>query len=106
GRVVFGRGTLARIADEVRQLGCSRAFVLSDPHHTKTAAAKVLELLGDRGVGLSTDTAMHTPVEVTERVWGKLRAGAPDCLVSLGGGSTTGLGKALAFRTGLPQIAV
>jgi alcohol dehydrogenase class IV len=57
-------------------------------------------------VGLSTDAAMHTPVEVTERVWKKLSAAAPDCLVSLGGGSTTGLGKALALRTGLPQIAV
>jgi alcohol dehydrogenase class IV len=106
GRVVFGQGTLARIADELSRLGCSRAFVLSDPHHAKTAAAKVLELLGDRAVGLSTDAAMHTPVEVTERVWEKLSAAAPDCLVSLGGGSTTGLSKALALRTGLPQIAV
>jgi alcohol dehydrogenase class IV len=106
GRVVFGQGTLARIADEVSRLGCSRAFVLSDPHHAKTAARKVLELLGDRAVGLSTDAAMHTPVEVTERVLEKLTPAAPDCLISLGGGSTTGLSKALALRTGLPQIAV
>src|SRR5882672_5643335 len=106
GRVVFGQGTLERIADEVSRLGCSRAFVLSDPHHAKTAARKVLELLGDRAVGLSTDAAMHTPVEVTERVLEKLSAAAPDCLVSLGGGSTTGLSKALALRTGLPQIVV
>ena len=104
--VVFGHGTIARIPEEMRLMGCRRAFLLSDPHHAKTAAAKVLELLGDRAVGLSTDAAMHTPVEVTERVWEKLRATAPDCLVSLGGGSTTGLSKALALRTGLPQIAV
>ena len=106
GRVVFGQGTLARIADEVSLLGCSRAFVLSDPHHEKTAAAKALELLGACAVGLSTDAAMHTPIEVTERVLEKLTGEAPDCLVSLGGGSTTGLSKALALRTGLPQIAV
>jgi len=106
GRVVFGQGTLARIADEVSRLGCSRAFVLSDPHHAKTAARRVLELLGDRAVGLSTDAAMHTPVEVTYRVLEKLTPSAPDCLISLGGGSTTGLSKALALRTGLPQIAV
>ena len=104
--MVFGEGTLARIADEVSRLGCSRAFVLSDPHHARTAARKVLELLGDRAVGLSTDAAMHTPVEVTERVLEQLTPAAPDCLISLGGGSTTGLGKALALRTGLPQIAV
>jgi alcohol dehydrogenase class IV len=106
GRVVFGHGTLARIPDEVARMGCSRAFVLSDAHHAKTAAAHVIELLGDRAVGLSTDAAMHTPVEVTERVLERLRAASPDCLVSLGGGSTTGLSKALALRTGLPQIAV
>src|SRR2546425_11413112 len=29
-----------------------------------------------------------------------------DCLVSLGGGSTIGLGKALALRTDLPQVAI
>jgi maleylacetate reductase len=29
-----------------------------------------------------------------------------DCLVSLGGGSTTGLGKALALRTDLPQVVI
>jgi maleylacetate reductase len=106
GRVVFGQGTLATIADEVQQLGCRRAFVLSDAHHAAGAAAKVLQLLGEHAVGLSTDAAMHTPVEVTEHVLQKMSAAAPDCLVSLGGGSTTGLSKALAFRTGLPQIVV
>jgi maleylacetate reductase len=105
-RVVFGRGTLGRIADEVRQLGCNRAYVLSDAHHTGAAATRLLQLLGDRAVGLSTDAAMHTPVEVTERVLLRLRATLPDCLVSLGGGSTTGLSKALALRTDLPQIVI
>lgn len=106
GRVVFGCGTLDRIAEEMSLMGCSRAFVLSDIHHEKTATAKVLELLGDRAVGLSTDAAMHTPVDVTEQVRKKLESVSPDCLVALGGGSTIGLSKALALRTGLPQIAI
>ncbi len=106
GRVVFGHGTLARVAEELSLLGCRRAFALSDPHHAKTAAAKLLEVLGDRAVGLSTDAVMHTPVEVTERVLDRVSEASPDCLVSLGGGSTTGLSKAVAFRTGLPQIAI
>ena len=29
-----------------------------------------------------------------------------DCLVAIGGGSTTGLGKAIALRTDLPQIVL
>ena len=106
GRIVFGRGTLARIADEVELLGCKRAFVLSDAHHAGKAAATVLQLLGSQAVGFSTEAAMHTPVEVTEQVMKKLQDAAADCLVSLGGGSTTGLSKALALRTGLPQIVI
>src|SRR6266446_2978075 len=105
-RVVFGHGTVARVADEVNLLGCSRAFVLSDKHHEKAAAVRLLEVLGDRAVGLSTEAAMHTPVEVTEGVLQRMSEAFPDCLVSLGGGSTTGLSKALALRTGLPQIAI
>src|ERR1700751_1737531 len=106
GRVVFGRGTLSRIADEVQRLGAPRPFVLPDAHHAQGAAATVLQLLGDSVAGFSTDAAMHTPVEVTERVLQVLRAATPDCLVSLGGGSTTGLSKALALRTDLPQIVI
>ena len=106
GRVVFGYGALARVADEMRLLECNHAFVLSDAHHVKGATAKLLQILGDRAVGMSSDAAMHTPVEVTERVLERVTSASPDCLVSLGGGSTTGLSKALALRTGLPQIAI
>jgi alcohol dehydrogenase class IV/protocatechuate 3,4-dioxygenase beta subunit len=49
---------------------------------------------------------MHTPVEVTERAMAVLREHGADCLVSVGGGTGTGLGKALAVRTGLPHVAV
>ena len=106
GRVVFGQGSLARIADEVQLLGCRRPYVLSDAHHVDGAAARVLQLLGDQVAGFSTEATMHTPVDVTERVLQRLHAAAPDCLVSLGGGSTTGLSKALALRTDLPQIVI
>ena len=47
---------------------------------------------------------MHTPVEVTERALENI--GGADGLVSLGGGSAIGLGKALALRMGVPHIAI
>jgi maleylacetate reductase len=106
GRVVFGSGTIARVASEVEALGRSRAFVLSDPHHASGAALRVRDVLGNRAVGLSTEAAMHTPVEVTEKVLRDVLHAQADCLVSLGGGSTTGLGKALALRTDLPQVVI
>jgi alcohol dehydrogenase class IV len=49
---------------------------------------------------------MHTPVEVTEQAMQKVRETGADCTVALGGGSTTGLGKAIALRTDLPQIVI
>jgi alcohol dehydrogenase class IV len=105
-RVIFGFGTLARVTDELIALGRKRAFVLSDPHHASDGATRLMRALDKVGVHLSTDAVMHTPVDVTERVMAKVVACDADCLISLGGGSTIGLGKALALRTDLPQIVL
>src|SRR5882757_9617496 len=105
-RVVFGFGTLPRVVDEMAAMGRTRAFVLCDPHHVSAGAARLMDALGTQGVHLSTDAVMHTPADVTERVMAKVVASDADCLISLGGGSTIGLAKALALRTDLPQIVL
>ena len=104
-RVVFGSGTLARVGDEVRALKHARAFVLSTPQQKDSAVALSAQL-GALSAGVFAEAAMHTPVEVTERAVKAARDAAADVLVSLGGGSTTGLGKAIALRTDLPQIVI
>ncbi|MFD4407999.1 maleylacetate reductase and hydroxyquinol 1,2-dioxygenase domain-containing protein [Streptomyces sp. NPDC058466] len=102
-RVVFGTGTVSQVVDEVERLGRSRVLLLSSPPVAK-AAARVRDALGDLTVAEFDGAAMHTPVEVTERALRVLREHSADCLVAVGGGSTTGLAKALALRTGLPQL--
>jgi maleylacetate reductase len=93
------------VPDEVARLGRSRALVLSTPH--QEAEAKALAMaLGDRSAGVFAGAAMHTPVEVTETAIAAYAATGADCVVSLGGGSTTGLGKAIAVRTGADQVVV
>jgi alcohol dehydrogenase class IV len=104
-RVVFGFGTLDRIPEEVKALGCSRALVLSTPQQAGDASS-LSERLGTLSAGVFSEAAMHTPVEVTERAMQAVRDSGADCTVALGGGSTTGLGKAIALRTDLPQIVV
>jgi len=52
------------------------------------------------------EVVMHVPVDVAERARRAATAGAVDALVCVGGGSTTGLAKAVAMTTGLPIIAV
>jgi maleylacetate reductase len=49
---------------------------------------------------------LHVPVEGAERARGAAVRSDADVLVSVGGGSTTGLAKAVALTTGLPVIAV
>ncbi|WP_343044384.1 maleylacetate reductase [Roseobacter ponti] len=49
---------------------------------------------------------MHTPVEITKLALGHVQETNADCLVAIGGGSTTGLSKAVAWHTDLPQIVI
>ncbi|WP_371866550.1 maleylacetate reductase [Pseudoduganella dura] len=104
-RVIFGAGTLTRTGEELATLGCGRALVLSTPEQEEAAHA-LKERLGSTCVAVFTQAAMHTPVEVTARALERLKVAGADCLVALGGGSAIGLAKALALRTGLPQIAI
>jgi alcohol dehydrogenase class IV len=52
------------------------------------------------------DVVMHVPVEVAERARRAAADHDVDALVSVGGGSATGLAKAVALTTGLPVVAV
>lgn len=104
-RVVFGAGTLAQVGDELRRLGCTRALVLSTPHQGDDAEA-LSDQLGDLSAGVFAEAAMHTPVPVTERAVAAYGESGADGVVSLGGGSTIGLGKAIATRTGADHVAI
>ncbi|WP_329459042.1 maleylacetate reductase [Streptomyces sp. NBC_01497] len=104
-KVVFGSGTRSRLADEVDALGCRRALVLCAPGQV-AQAAEVFDLLGTRAVAVFAEAAPHTPVEVSEKAVEYARSLRADCLIAVGGGSTIGLGKAIAARTGLPQLGL
>jgi len=104
-RVVFGSGTLVRTAEEVERLGGKRALVLSTPNQADDARSLATQL-GALSAGTFCEAAMHTPVEVTEKALDAFRQSGADCVVSIGGGSTIGLGKAIATRTGVDHIAI
>ncbi|GAB0117713.1 maleylacetate reductase [Acidisoma sp. 7E03] len=104
-RVVFGDGTLGQLRAEAERLGLQRVLVLCTPEQSDQAS-DVVRRLGSLAVGLFDQATMHTPVAVTERALEVVRRHAADGVVSVGGGSTIGLGKAIALRTDLPQIAI
>lgn len=104
-RVVFGAGTLATLRSEVDRLGIKRAFVLATAPQRGTVEVAG-KALGDAFAGEFANAAMHTPVAVTEEALAEVKSAGADGLVSIGGGSAIGLGKALSLRTGLPHLAV
>lgn len=105
GRVIFGEGKIKEAGPELERLGVARALVLSTPEQAEDAQ-KLANALGDRAAGLFSGAAMHTPIEVTAMALREVEALGVDGIVSLGGGSTIGLGKAIALRTDLPQLAI
>jgi alcohol dehydrogenase class IV len=104
-RVVFGAGTLERLGPELDRLQLKRALVLATPQQ-RDQADDVARRLGSRAVGVHDQAVMHVPIEVARAGETAARAAGADCTVAIGGGSTIGLGKAIALAMGLPVIAV
>ncbi len=104
-RVVFGSGALSHLPHEVELLGLNRALVLSTPGHADLAE-RLGAMLGKRTGGVYTKAVMHVPVETAREARDLAQRLGADGTITVGGGSTTGLGKAIALDLGLPILAV
>jgi len=104
-RVVFGAGSLGRLAREIDALGARRALVLSTPEQ-RAQAERIAAMLGAKAAGIFDRAVMHVPIETAREARELARRLDADCAVAIGGGSTTGLGKAIALDSGLPILAI
>ena len=104
-RVIFGAGSVKHLAREIEALGARKALVLATPEQ-RASAEMVAELLGARAVGVFDRAVMHVPIETARDAREVARTLGADCAVAIGGGSTTGLGKAIALDSGLPILAI
>ncbi len=105
GRVVFGVGSLDKLPEEVRRLGIKRALVLATPPQ-KEQAEDIAKRLGDLSVGVYDKAVMHVPVETAKAAREEVKRLGVDGTIAVGGGSTTGLAKAIALELGTPIVAV
>src|SRR5436309_206532 len=104
-RVIFGIGSIERLAEEVERLGARRALILSTPAE-RELALDAARRLGSLSAGLFDEAVMHVPIETARAARQRAAELGADACVSIGGGSTTGLGKAIALESSLPIIAV
>ncbi len=104
-RVVFGVGSLQHLGREIEALGAKKALVLSTPEQ-RASAEMIADLLGARAAGVFDRAVMHVPIETAREAREVARRLGADCAVAIGGGSTTGLGKAIALDSGLPILAI
>ena len=103
-RVTFANGEgPAAAAEEIGLLQGRRVMLIASIHD-----AEIADPFGD-ALPVTVrhgEVVMHVPVEVAERARLVAAEHRVDVLVSVGGGSTTGLAKAVAMTTGLPIVAV
>ena len=103
-RVIFGVGSLDSLSEEVSRLG-SKALVLCTPRQ-RDQVEKVRQKLGSLAVGLYDKAVMHVPIETAKDARNEADRLEADVYVTVGGGSTTGLGKAIALQFGCPIVSV
>lgn len=103
-RVLFGHGRAARhLATETDRLGARRVMVIAAPAESAIADRVTADLPVVLRHG---DVRPHVPVEQAEAARTAAATCGADLVVCVGGGSTTGLAKAVALTTGLPIVAV
>ena len=107
-RVDFGSGSIKKLGDEVKRLNKSKPLLLSTPQQADQVKAlePILENASITPAGLFAGATMHTPTHITDKALQYVNDSGADCVISFGGGSTTGLGKAISIRTGLEHISI
>lgn len=104
-RVVFARGALAQVPAEVERLAAERVVLISGGYE-KVYADGIADRLGPAVVDRLEQVVMHVPADVAAEAVTRARGADADLLLSVGGGSATGLAKAIALETDLPILSV
>ncbi len=104
-QIIFGAGALQRLPEELDRRNLGRVLVLSTPEQRHHADA-VATLIGPRSVGIFDQAVMHVPTTTVAAAHELAQSLEADCTVSIGGGSTTGLGKVLALKYDLANVAI
>jgi len=103
-RVVFAAGeSPSAVVSEIKALGGSKVMLIASERGAALADPIAREI---PVVLRHEEVVMHVPVDVADRAREAAVSSGADLVVSVGGGSTTGLAKAVAMSTGLAVVSV
>jgi maleylacetate reductase len=105
GRVVFGVGAFDRVPEEIDRLGGRRILLIAD-RSGRSWAQQLVARLGERIIRTISEVRPHVPIEDAEAARRLANQGEADSVVTVGGGSATGLGKAVALERPIPILAI
>ena len=95
----FGKGAIAKIADEVKGRGLKNVMLVTDKDLIKfNVATKVMKVLDDAGISYEVyDHIKANPtIENVQQGVASCKEMGADCIVAVGGGSADDTAKAVA----------
>lgn len=101
---IFLRDGLGRLATRLAELGTRRVLVLAP--RSRRYVDEVSRALEQFRPDVFDGARVHVPVEVVEAATAKLVESGADTIVTIGGGSAVGLGKALRLGNAVKFAAV
>jgi maleylacetate reductase len=104
-RAVFGIGAIEKAPEEIVRLGAERVLIIATPGRRKLAS-DLAARLGAKAAGVFDRAVMHVPIENAKEARAEAERLRADGYVAVGGGSATGVAKAIAVVTGLPILCI
>jgi maleylacetate reductase len=96
--VHFGNGVVERVGEIVSQLGGTKIlFICTDRARESPEGMRLQKILGNRIVGNFTGIQTHVVTNTVDAAFQSFQASGADFLVSFGGGSAIGTGKAIGL---------
>tara|TARA_R110002003_G_scaffold1499_1_gene23156 strand:+ start:721 stop:1299 length:579 start_codon:yes stop_codon:yes gene_type:complete len=104
-RVIFGAGKINTLPAELARQSLHSPLILTTRGQIHQGEWLV-SLLKGKVAGHFSEATRHTPTNITNEALEYTKTVSADAIISTGGGSTIGLGKAIAVRTDLPHICI
>jgi maleylacetate reductase len=103
-RIVFGAGKIDSTAHEAERLGLSNMLVVCS-NGRRQAAERAALALGDKCAGICDAAVTSMSEAAFDTTMAEIKRTGADSILSLGGGSPLGLGKAVVHESGLPHMS-